>query len=149
MPLIYEDGFGGLEGNAPNYVEPNNNPAPSPWSTDYTTPPGEMITIGPIKIISAKAAAAPGRTIKVSVKRKGGTGAKILDQILPLKVEQATGVQSIFGLPPMLVYLAGGVAVSALGIYAVHALKGGGRRRATASNPKRKARKKARRRAKR
>ena len=126
--------------------------APSSDSIDYSEEPipRGTVTIGPVKIISVAKASAPSTTTKTTVKRKG-KAAPILDALLPLKQDNATGKQTIFGLPPFLVYLVGGVGVSFGGFYLMRKVTGGGgrRRRLAVSNPKRRPKKARRRRAKR
>lgn len=126
--------------------------APSSDSIDYSDGPlpSGTVTIGPVKIISVKKASAPGKTTKTPVKRTGKT-APILDALLPLKQDLGTGQQTIFGLPPFLVYLIGGVGASFAGFYLMRKVAGGGgrRRRMAASNPKRRPKKTRRRRAQR
>lgn len=109
--------------------------------TDDSLDPRGTVTIGPVKIISVKKAEAPSRTIKTPVKRSGKIVGPVLDKVLPIVQDSGTGRQTIFGLPPFLVYLVGGVGVSFAGYYLMRKM-GGGRRLAVA-NPKR--RRKARR----
>ena len=134
---------GGLAGNAPNYVEPGNNPdQSSPWLTDYSAPPAAptgTITFGPltIKKAAAKPKASSGSTTarpKAALVRTGAAGS-ILDKILPLSID-ASGVKTIFGLPPAIVYVAGGILSATLIALLIRMLRGGGGRR-SASNPKR------------
>ncbi len=134
---------GGLGDTAPNFVEPANNPdQSSPWVTNYADPaPTSTITFGPMTIKAAKTAtgtkaiattSAKASTGKIAVKRKGTAGA-LLDRILPLMVD-AAGKQTIFGLPPALVYVAGGVLSASLVAFLLKLLRGGVGR---VSNPKR------------
>lgn len=132
----------GLGDTAPNFVEPGNNPdQSSPYVTNYADPaPTSTITFGPMTIKPAKtssgtkAIATTPATFKgkVAVKRKGTVG-EILDRILPLMVD-AAGKQTIFGLPPALVYVAGGVLSASLVAFLMRLLRGGVGR---VSNPKR------------
>ena len=124
----------------PNYVEPGNTPDQSaPWVTNYAAPlPTGTITFGPMTIKPAKTgskpkAAASSSTGKTQLKRVGTAGS-ILDRILPIMVD-ATGKQTIFGLAPALVYVAGGVLSATLVAVIVRALRGGVARRV--ANPKR------------
>jgi hypothetical protein len=130
---------GDLGDDAPNFVEPGNNPdQSSPWATNYAAPSAtSTISFGPMTIKPAKSkatttAAAPKATGKVAVKRTGTAGS-ILDKILPLMVD-AAGRQTIFGLPPALVYVAGGILSASLVAFLMKLLRGGGGR---VSNPKR------------
>jgi hypothetical protein len=66
------------------------------------------------------------------LKRKGTAGA-ILDKLLPLMVD-AAGKQTIFGLNPALVYVAGGVLSASVLALLLRFLRGGVGR---VSNPKR------------
>ena len=138
MALIYDRQLGD---NAPNYVEPWNTPTASPWATDYTAPPAS-IQIGPVTVTTAKKKAAAKKApaaaaaTKIQIKRSG-PAADFLDKLLPLVVDQA-GNRTIYGLPPIVVYLAGGVISSTLLVYVYRLLTGGGgKRRRTVSNPKR------------
>jgi hypothetical protein len=141
MGGAYSDDLGD---DAPNFVEVGNNPdQSSPWVTNYAEPaPTSTITFGPLTIKPAKssakasssAAAAPkaSTTGKVALKRTGTAGS-ILDKILPLMVD-AAGKQTIFGLPPALVYVAGGILSASLVAFLMKLLRGGVGR---VSNPKR------------
>jgi hypothetical protein len=130
-------------GEVPNYVEPANTPdQSSPWATNYAAPsPTGTITFGPMTIKPAKGktkkttvkAAASSSSSKTQLKRVGTAGG-ILDRILPIMVD-ATGKQTIFGLAPALVYVAGGVLSATLVAVIIRALRGGVGRRV--SNPKR------------
>jgi hypothetical protein len=133
---------GHLGDDAPNFVEPGNNPdQSSPWVTNYAAPaPTSTITFGPLTIKPAKSKAKASSstpkastTGKVAVKRKGTAGS-ILDKILPLMVD-AAGKQTIFGLPPALVYVAGGILSASLVAFLLKLIRGGGVGRV--SNPKR------------
>lgn len=147
MALIYSRG-GGLGDNAPNFVELYNNPDQgSPWVTNYATgatapaPAAAPKKTATKTAITTKPAATRTTAVtpaaKVQLKRAGPAGA-LLDKLLPLVADQA-GNRTIYGLPPVLVYLAGGVLSSTLLVYLYRLLtgKGGGRRRRTVSNPKR------------
>ena len=135
----------GLGDAAPNFVEPANNPdQSSPWVTNYADPaaaptPTGTITFGPLTIKPAKSKAkassssSSSSSSKTQLKRTGTVGG-ILDRILPVLVD-ATGKQTIFGLAPALVYVAGGVVSATLIALIVRALKGGAARRV--ANPKR------------
>lgn len=133
---------GDLGDDAPNFVEPGNNPdQSSPWVTNYAAPaPTSTITFGPLTIKPAKSKAkasssapkASATTGKIAVKRKGTAGS-ILDKILPLMVD-AAGKQTIFGLPPALVYVAGGILSASVVAFLLKLLRGGVGR---VSNPKR------------
>jgi hypothetical protein len=139
MGGAYSDDLGD---DAPNFVEVGNNPdQSSPWVTNYAAPtPTSTITFGPLTIKPAKpkakasTAAAPkaSATGKVALKRTGAAGS-ILDKILPLMVD-AAGKQTIFGLPPALVYVAGGILSASLVAFLMKLLRGGVGR---VSNPKR------------
>jgi hypothetical protein len=134
----------GLGDTAPNFVEPANNPdQSSPWATNYAAPapaPTGTITFGPLSIkpaapktkALAKAPTAKASTGKVALKRTGTAGA-ILDKLLPLMVD-AAGKQTIFGLNPALVYVAGGVLSASVLALLLRFLRGGVGR---VSNPKR------------
>lgn len=133
---------GGLGDTAPNFVEPDNNPdQSSPWTTNYDAPtPTSTITFGPMTIKPAKTktvafttTAPKASTAKTQIKRKGTAGS-ILDKILPLMVD-AAGKQTIFGLPPALVYVAGGILSASVVAFLLKLIRGGGVGRV--SNPKR------------
>jgi hypothetical protein len=143
--------FGGGLGDVTNFVSfPADDPSADPWITDYTAPadptlgPTEVYgdrALGPteapgdraitVKTTAAKAAPAASG-VKVAVKR-AGTAGSILDKLLPL-MRDAAGTTTIYGLPPAIVYLLGGVLSATVIAYLVRML-GGGRR--LASNPKR------------
>lgn len=142
MAIVYDRV--GLGDTAPNYVEPGNNPAPSPWTTNYADPaaakpPGELVTLPKKKGKGAKKAAAVAQAKatggKVKLQRHGTVGS-VLDKLLPLMVDGA-GKKTIFGLPPGAVYIAAGVLSTTLGVLIWRLITGGGGRRATVSNPKR------------
>ena len=107
MALVYSRALGD---SAPNFVELDNNPdQSSPWTTNYSEPQG-TVTIGPIKITPAKgkAKASSKKTTatsatKIQITRPGAAGA-LLDKLLPLVADQA-GNRTIYGLPPVVVYL--------------------------------------------
>lgn len=139
--------FSRLGSAAPNFVELDNNPdQSSPWVTNYASgatspaplPAKKTSAAIPKKSTVVVKAAAPAASpsSKVKIKRTG-TGAELLDKLLPLVVDQA-GNRTIYGLPPIVVYVAGGVISSALIMFLYRLLTegGGGRRRATVSNPK-------------
>jgi hypothetical protein len=140
MPLVY-DGEG-LGDEVPNFVSLDNNPDQSaPWLTDYAAPaPTSTITFGPMKIKAAKPKAKTSTALttskpaagKVAIKRKGTAGS-ILDRILPLMVDTA-GRQTIFGVPPVLVYVGAGILSASLLTLLLRLLRGGAGR---VSNPKR------------
>lgn len=130
----------GLGDTAPNFVEPANNPDQSPWVTNYADPaPTGTITFGPMTIKPAApkktkaltTTTARPATGKVALKRKGTAGS-ILDKILPLMVD-AAGKQTIFGLNPALVYVAGGILSASVLALLLRFLRGGVGR---VSNPK-------------
>jgi hypothetical protein len=139
MPLVYDGA--GLGDEAPNFVSLENNPdQSSPYVTDYAAPaPTSTITFGPMTIKSAvKPKASKALTTakpaagKVAIKRKGTAGS-ILDRILPLMVDTA-GRQTIFGVPPVLVYVGAGILSASLLTLLLRLLRGGAGR---VSNPKR------------
>lgn len=141
----------GLGDTAPNFVEPANNPdQSSPWATNYAAPePTSTITFGPMtikpavpkkKALATTSTAKAAATGKVALKRQGTAGA-ILDKLLPLMVD-AAGKQTIFGLNPALVYVAGGVLSASVLALLLRFLRGGVGR---VSNPKRIAARRAKR----
>jgi hypothetical protein len=141
--------YGGL-GDVTNFVTyPATNAAPDPWLTDYTAPADPTLgpveaygdrTLGPTEAPGDRAAITVKTTAKASSSKAGGVAVKragtagaILDKLLPL-VQDAAGKTTIYGLPPAIVYLLGGVLSATVIAYLVKML-GGGRRRV--SNPKR------------
>jgi hypothetical protein len=139
MALILDGGGGLGDVGVTNFVE--YSPATvDPWLTDYAAAPEapegsqSTITFGPLTIRPAASKAAPKASgPKVAVKRVGTAGS-ILDRLLPL-MSDAAGVRTIFGLPPAIVYVAGGILSATLLALLYRMLGGGGRRHA--SNPKR------------
>ena len=126
---------------APNFVELDNNPdQSSPWVTNYAAPaPTSTITFGPLTITATKPKASTALTTqakpasgKVAIKRKGTAGS-MLDKILPLMMD-AAGRQTIFGVPPALVYVGAGILSASLLALLLRLLRGGVGR---VSNPKR------------
>jgi len=125
---------GGLGDNAPNFVEPNNNPkqAAAAWLTDYTAP---QSTGGSTLTFNGPPTIRPATKKKTTLKRTGAAG-PMLDKVFPLAVDDA-GKKTIFGMPAALVYVAGGILSATLIAVLIRMLRGGGGRRRRASNPKR------------
>lgn len=133
-PNFVQVGAPATGANPPNFVEVDNNPdQSSPWVTNYAD-----VVKAVAKKVAAPAAkkttttAKAAATGKVTIRRKGTAGS-MLDRILPLMVD-AAGTQTIFGVPPALVYVGAGILSASLLALLLRLLRGGVGR---VSNPKR------------
>lgn len=143
MALVFHRGGLG-DANPPNFVELDNTPDQStPGVTNYADQARGDITIGPVTVTKkahtrgkrkAAAVAIAKTTGKPTALKRVGSLGKVLDAILPLKVD-AAGKQSIFGLPPGAVYIGSGIALTTIVVALMRAIGGG--RRYSVSNPKR------------
>jgi hypothetical protein len=141
--------MGGGLGDVTNFVTyPAPGAAPDPWLTDYTANPtfgpveayGDR-TLGPTEAPGDRAITVKGAGVKTAPKaggvkvalKRAGVAGSILDKLMPL-MQDAAGKTTIYGLPPAIVYVLGGVLSATVIAYLVRML-GGGRR--LASNPKR------------